>query len=318
MSRLAILQLRKIHDVALGIPATCEALTHLSPPRVMSPNAVCQLLARWVPCDEIMRIPNVTWRLWRLVVMLGAMTALAIGGCGQSEDATWTRVQDTGTLRVGMDASFPPFESVTAEGALVGLDVDIVREISRRLDLEPQFVANLPFDGLYDALTAQRVDLLISALVVNPARRDDYAYSRPYFDAGQVLVGPTGEVGLGSMSELEDHRLAVVLGMEGDRVARHWERRSSELAVVQFRTAREALDSVRRGETDGALVDRVSALKSTGGRSGLAITGEGVTHVPYACAVRRESLMLLDAVNEALAAMEADGTMDALVSEWLR
>ena len=250
--------------------------------------------------------------------MLGAMTALALAGCGQSEDPAWTRLQETGTLRVGMDASFPPFESVTAEGAVVGLDVEIAREISRRLGLEPRFVANLPFDGLYDALTAQRVDLLISALVVNPARRGDYAYSRPYFDAGQVLVGPTGDVSFRSMSDLEDHRLAVVLGTEGDRVARRWERRSAELAVVQFRTAMEALDSVRRGEADGALVDRVSALHNTGGGTGLVIAGEGVTHVPYACAVRKENVRLLDAVNEALAAMEADGTMDTLISEWLR
>ena len=221
-------------------------------------------------------------------------------------------------LRVGMDASFPPFESVTAEGSLVGLDVDVAREISRRLGLEPQFVANLPYDGLYDALTAQRVDLLISALVVNPARRGDYAYSRPYFDAGLVLVGPAEGARLTSVSALKDQRLAVVLGTEGDRVGRRWERRLSGLTVLQFRTAADALENVRRGEADAALVDRVSALQRTGAETGLLITAEGVTHVPYACVVRRENPRLLDAVDEALAAMEGDGTMDALVSEWLR
>ena len=253
-----------------------------------------------------------------LLAACAALTAVALAACGSPEDLTWRRLQETRTLRVGMDASFPPFESVTAEGDLVGLDVDVAREIGRRLGLEAQFVANLPYDGLYDALTARRVDMLISALVVNPARRGDYAYSRPYFDAGQVLVGREDGVQAGSISELKGHTLAVALGTEGDRVGRRWARRSPGLTVVQFRTAAEALQGVRRGEADVALVDRVSALQTTEAGSGMVITGEGVTHVPYACVVRRENPELLDAVNEALEAMEADGTLDALVSEWLR
>lgn len=265
-----------------------------------------------------MRRLKVTGGQWLLLIVVGSVAACSLMGCGRVEDPTWERLQTTETLRVGMDASFPPFESVTSDGLLVGLDVDIAREVSRRLGVEPQFVANLSYDGLYDALTAQRVDLLISALVVKPARRGDYAYSRPYFDAGQVLVGVSGDARFTSMSDLEDHRLAVVLGTEGDRVARRWERRSTGLTVIQVRSATEALESVRRREVDAALVDRVSALQSTGSGTDLVIAGEGVTHVPYACAVRRENPRLLDAVNEALAAMEADGTMDALISDWLR
>ena len=254
---------------------------------------------------------------WLLLIALGAAAACALCGCGPTDDPSWDRVRETGTLRIGMDASFPPFESVTAEGELVGLDVDIAKEISQRLGVESQFVANLPYDGLYDALTAQRVDLLVSALVVNPARRGDFAYSRPYFDAGQVLVRPTGSDSISSMAELNEHRLAVVLGTEGDRVGRRWEERSSALRLVQFPTSSGALAAVARGEADAALVDRVSALQGTGEGSGLTITGNDVTNVPYACVVRRENPRLLDAVNGALAAMEADGTLDALVSEWL-
>ncbi|MFN3761678.1 MAG: transporter substrate-binding domain-containing protein, partial [Anaerolineae bacterium] len=63
-----------------------------------------------------------------------------------------------------MDASYPPFESIDGEGNLVGLDVDLGRELAARLGVEAHFVANLSYDGLYDALTADQVDVLISAL----------------------------------------------------------------------------------------------------------------------------------------------------------
>ncbi len=124
---------------------------------------------------------------------------ISLAACTPTDDV-WKHVRETGILRVGMDASFLPFESIAAGGTLIGFDVDLGRELSRRLGpalsaasltakgVEAQFVANLPYDGLYDALTVGRVDVVISTLVVNPARMDDFAYSASYFDAGQVLV----------------------------------------------------------------------------------------------------------------------------------
>jgi ABC-type amino acid transport substrate-binding protein len=251
---------------------------------------------------------------WTLVV---TGVAVALVACSAPNGAAWDQLLRTGVLRVGMDASFPPFEAVSADGSLVGFDVDLVREVSRRLAVEPQFVANLPYDGLYDALTAQRVDVVVSALVINPARREDYAYSTSYFEAGEVLVVPGGEDGIQAMGDVQGQRLAVVLGTEGDREARRWARRLVDLSVVQHETPGEALEAVVTGEVDVALVDHVSALQAVSAGSGLSIVGEPVVSVPYAAAVRREDRRLLRAINQALGAMEEDGTMERLVAKWM-
>ena len=254
-----------------------------------------------------------------LFLVLAALTLLSLlDGCSPSVDAAWSRVRATGTLCVGMDASFPPFESIGSDGSPQGLDVDLAREISSRLELEPQFVVNLPYDGLYDALTADRVDIVISALVVNPSRTADYAYSRTYFNGGQVLVARQGNRESASLRDLEGHTVAVVLGTAGDRVGRGWERRASDLSVIQYRTPAEALRAVGDGITDLALVDHVSALAEMGEGTFLTIVDNAVTEVPYACAVRADSSTLLKKVNRALLAMEADGTMDQLIVKWLQ
>ena len=232
---------------------------------------------------------------------------------------------ETSTLRVGMDASFPPFETIAADGTLVGFDVDLAQELGRRLGVEVQFVANLPYDGLYDALAVERVDAVISALVVNPARMADFAYSTPYFDAGQVLVVHSGETGIEEMADLSGRKLAVEFGTPGDQEARKWTRKLPGLAVVPYQTAVEALAAVATGEAEAALVDHVSALATTarpgspgsGSGSGLIIVGEPVVEEPYAVAVRRENRHLLRAINEALAEIESDGTMEALMTKWL-
>ncbi len=250
-------------------------------------------------------------------------------GCTTSDD-TWERVLESGVLRVGMDASFPPFEYVAADGTLAGLDVDLAQELGRRLGVEVQFAANLPYDGLYDALAVGRVDVVISALVVNPDRMADFAYSASYFDAGQVLIVSSLPMpsagGIEKMADLGDRALAVEFGTEGDLEARKWARRLSGLTVIQYQTAKEAVAAVVAGKVDAALVDHVSALAAvkTLGVSenpkglGLAIAETPVVEQLYAVAVHQDSRHLLRAINGTLADMAADGTMESLIDEWLR
>jgi ABC-type amino acid transport substrate-binding protein len=252
---------------------------------------------------------------WSLVICCFVLPVV-LAACTPTDDA-WDRVRETGTLRVGMDASFPPFESVAADGTLAGFDVELARELGKRLSVEVQFVANLPYDGLYDALAVDRVDVVISALVVNPARMADFAYSTSYFDAGQVLVTREGETAIEAMSDLSGRTLAVEFGTQGDMEARRWSRRLADLAVVPHQTAADALAAVAAGEAEAALVDHVSALAATQAQNGLIVAGEPVVEEPYAVAVRQDSRRLLRAINEALADMAADGTMETLVTQWL-
>ncbi|MEE8390377.1 MAG: transporter substrate-binding domain-containing protein, partial [Anaerolineae bacterium] len=216
---------------------------------------------------------------WSLAIFYLSFVIYLVA-CARPDD-TWKRIREVDVLRVGMDASFPPFEFVTADGTLVGFDVDLARELGRRLgpalsadetsvakEIEVEFVANLPLDGLYDALAVGRVDVVISALVVNPDRMADFAYSAHYFDAGQRLVifppsvplaGGEEEEEIEGMRDLSGRTLAVEFGTQGDLEARKWTRRLPSLTVAHYETAAEALAAVATGEADAALVDHVSA-----------------------------------------------------------
>jgi ABC-type amino acid transport substrate-binding protein len=269
---------------------------------------------------QIARMDSHTGRLTSLIVYGSLLIILA--ACARPDD-TWEHIREVGVLRVGMDASFPPFEFIVADGRLAGFDVDLAQELGRRLEVEVEFVANLPADGLYDALAVGRVDVVISALVFNPDRMADFAYSASYFDAGQMLVVPArppaslrGD-GIEEMSDLSGHTLAVEFGTQGDLEARKWARRLPDLTVAPRETAAEALAAVVTGDADAALVDHVSALTAAGETSQVVIVKEPVVSEPYAVAVHRRSRYLLRAINDVLAEMEDDGTIAALVAEWL-
>jgi polar amino acid transport system substrate-binding protein len=250
---------------------------------------------------------------------------LGLAGCAASKtDEVWQRIQAQGVWRVGLEPTWVPFEYVDGAGLLSGFDVELARELSRRLGLEVQFVANLGYDGLYDALTTGQADAIISAVVVDDSRRVDFAFSRPYFEAGQVLVVGPQSAGVETPEDLRGRVLAVELGSDGDALARRWRSRWSDLELLHTDSADAALDAVADGRAGAALTDRATALlalnaanKAGAGLGGLRISGKPVTAEQYAIVVRSESRDLLRALNAALADLQRDGTLQALERHWL-
>src|SRR6266487_1673066 len=66
-------------------------------------------------------------------------------------DATWTRIQQEGVLKIGIDPSFPPFESDDGQGHLSGFDIALADKLAQKWGVKVQYVYS-GFDGLYDAL----------------------------------------------------------------------------------------------------------------------------------------------------------------------
>jgi polar amino acid transport system substrate-binding protein len=234
----------------------------------------------------------------------------------EKEDNSWERIERTGVLRVGLDPTFPPFEEMV-DSEVSGLDVDLARALGDELGLEVEFVF-FGYDGLYDALATKQVDVLISALVIVPGRMRDFAYSAPYFNAGEILVTP-GDSAIGEMASLAGKRLAVELGAQGHVEATQWAKRLPDLSLLPYTSAAEALDAVAAGEADAALVDGVSGrlyLKDKDD-SNLQRKSEPVTVEPYAVVVRIEDETLLEKLDDALLTFTASGELDTLIERWL-
>jgi polar amino acid transport system substrate-binding protein len=218
-------------------------------------------------------------------------------------------------LRVGLDPTYPPFETAD-DGELRGLDVDLARALAAELGLEAQFVY-FGYDGLYDALLSNQVDVLISALVVAPERTRDFAYSTPYFNAGLVLVTREETDAPEMMEEMAGRTLAVELGSQGHVEATTWERRLADLTVRPYNSPDEALAAVVNGEAEAALVDQVSGRLFRQQQPGLIIAGEPITDESYAVVVRAEEVMLLSKIDEALTSLRERGELEEIIGRWL-
>lgn len=228
-------------------------------------------------------------------------------------DETWRNIQQSGVMRIGMDASFPPFSDVI-DGQIVGLDADLAAELGHRLGVRVEIV-NISYDGLYDALLNERVDALISALSFDPIRFGTFLYTNAYIDAGAALISLSPE--LQRMEQLEGKRLAVEYGSSGDEAARIWERRLKRITVRRYTTTQEALDAVIAGDADAALADVVSARLYRRTHPQIVIAMETVAPDPYVIALRRRSYDLAGKIQAVLNEMVEDGTLDRLLDQWL-
>ena len=243
---------------------------------------------------------------------------LAASGCRSNSD-TWERIEEDGVLRVGLDPTYPPF-GVADESTVYGLDVDLANALADELGLHSEFVY-FGYDGLYDALATEQVDVLVSALVVVPGRMRDFAYSEPYFNAGEILITPAGGDEISGMADLQGRLLAVELGAQGHVEGMQWENRLADLMIQPYGSAEEALAAVSTGQADAALVDHISGrlyLSEQGSdQHMLQMISPPVTVEPYALVVRIEDETLLEKIDEALNSLTATGKLDQIISRWL-
>lgn len=261
------------------------------------------------------------------VVVLGVLLARS-GILGR--DRTWTRIQETGVWRVGMDPSFPPFENLDATtGRPVGFDVDLAQAIAGHWGVRVEFIG-VGFDQLLDAVAAHRIDSALSALPIMPHRTREVRFSEPYIEAGLVLVAPSAkaaelaatsrraEGGAWLSEALAGRRLAVEWGSEGDALARAAQAQAeSPVQLVLRDSAEAALAAVAAAEADAAIVDAISlALFNRAGKR-LTIVGPPLRSDPYAIIVPADAPDLLRQVNAALAALRADGSLAGLKARWL-
>ncbi len=222
-------------------------------------------------------------------------------------DTGLVQVLTSNTLRVALDASYPPFEVAAAGGSVHGFDVDLARAIADSLGVRVQFL-NVGSDGLPDALVAGKADVVISSLHPDPRVR--LAYSHSYYNAGQVLVIPDRDRVTTAVSQLGSRPVGVELGSDADE----WLKRQqhSQLVVRRYDTLDAAISDLESGVTAGVITDAPTAADLIRKGAKVRAAGQPLTSEPYVVAAAAQNLSLIIAVNHALSELQASGKIQAL------
>ena len=244
----------------------------------------------------------------QLLVSLGAFLCLASFAFAQT---TLERVRRTGELRIGTDATYPPF-SVAEGQQFTGFDIDIGNAIARELGVRAVY-RNASFDGIFPALQNGTFDLVISAVTITPERAAAMLFSDPYYDAGQLVVTHTKTSGVKTADDLRGKRA----GIQINTTAQFELEKRQGIELVKYNSVDLALLDLRNGRVD-AVVGDAPTLRYMIRQSfrDLKAVGEPFTEEKYGIAMAQGSGELRDAVNDALRRLRESGEYARIYDKW--
>lgn len=240
-------------------------------------------------------------KLFLLVLAACLLGALAMtAGCGSAPDSADTQATEPQVLRVGMDASYPPFGSQNQETKdYEGFDVEI---------------SNRSFDGLIPALQAREIDVAINDITITDDRRQSVDFSQPYYIAGLGVVVRADNDTIRTAEDLQGKTLGVSIGSTGEEAAR----KIPGADVRVFNAINEAFLEVQNGGVDAVVNDiptneyYVSHTGSTRVRTAeVALTKEDL-----GIAVRKGNHALLAKIDDGLTKIKANGRFAEIYEKW--
>lgn len=222
----------------------------------------------------------------------------------------------SGVLTIGSDITFPPFESIDeASGDPVGFDVDLGKEIAKRLQLEAKFVG-ADFGVLTStALPAGQYDIGISAITIKPERQQGFDFTIPYFKADLSLTVKEGST-VQTIDDLKDQVIGAEQDTTGADCAGVIKTNVGAKEVKLFPDATPAFDDLLTDRVAGVVNDLPATQAILANRTGLVVSQIINTQEVYGIAIGKQKPDLRVAINGALQEMFDDDTYAQIYRTW--
>ena len=243
------------------------------------------------------------------LVLAVAMLTVAFAGCGKKASITITE----GTLTMGTNATFPPYEYTDENGDIIGIDAEIAAAVAEELGLKLE-IKDMEFDSLIPAVQAGSIDIAFAGMTVTDERKESVDFSDTYAKGVQVIIVPEDSK-IASPDDLEGKKIGVQTGTTGDIYCTD---DFGQENVKQFNNGALAVTALTQGQVDCVIIDNEPAKNFVKSNEGLKILETSYADEDYAAAVSKENNELLKKVNEAMKTLKDNGKIDEIVSKYIK
>lgn len=238
------------------------------------------------------------------LIMATLLVLCALAACGANNEAA--------TLKMGTNAAFPPYEYKEGE-AFVGIDVEIADAIAKELGMTLE-VVDMEFDSIIPAVQKGEVNFGMAGMTVTDERKLEVDFTSSYATGVQVVI-VTEDSDIATLDDLEGKKIGTQLGTTGDMYSK-WD--YGEENVTSYGKGADAVIALKGGDVDVVVIDNEPAKAFVAENDGLKILETEYAVEDYAIAVSKENTELLDKINAALEKLTADGTVDAIISKYIK
>jgi len=217
---------------------------------------------------------------------------------------------EAGKLHMSTNAAFPPYEMTADDGSFVGIDVEVATAIAEKLGLE-LVVDDMDFDAALTAAQQNKSDMVMAGVTVTDERLAVMDFSDSYATGVQVVIVPEGSDI--TLDNLGDQQIGTQRGTTGNIYCTD---DYGEDHVIAYDNGITAVQALQNGQVDCVVIDSAPANALVEANPGLTILDTEYVTENYAIGFPKNS-DLLPAVNEALAELIADGTVQSIVDKYI-
>lgn len=232
-----------------------------------------------------------------------------------SEEPSYTLVKE-GVLTNVAELGFAPFEYMEDDGTVVGFDVDLSNALAEHMGLSGcEWLPNQAFDTLVPTIQqGGKADVSIAGMTITDERLEQVDFTDPYLASNQGLILPAGSEETKDSLNAAEKQIACQSGTTGDEwISEHL----PNATKVPLQDVTAGLMGVQTGLYTAMVIDLpVAQNMISQSFSDLEVAIEIPTGEQYGIAVSKDNPGLKDALNDALAALEEDGTMDEIKQKW--
>ena len=225
--------------------------------------------------------------------------------------ASELKTVEAGKLIMSTNAAFPPYEMVADDGSFEGIDVEVAGAIAGKLGLE-LVVDDMDFDAALLAVQQNKSDIVMAGVTVTEDRQLIMNFSDSYATGVQVVIVKEGsDVTLDNLGEKMIGTQRGTTGYiytSGDYGDDH---------VTAYDNGASAVQALLNGQVDCVVIDSAPAEAFVAANAGLTILDTEYVTENYAIGVNKDNAALLDAINQALAELTADGTIQSIVDKYI-
>lgn len=251
-------------------------------------------------------------------IALLLLTLTLLAGCSSNEPATSkTPEEDKTTYIMGLDDTFAPMGFRDEKGQLIGFDIDLANEVSKRLGITIEFQP-IDWSMKETELNAGNIDFIWNGYTITAERQEKVAFSKPYLENSQIIV-VLANSDVKTKADLTGKNVAVQAESSAlDAINAEPDFVKSVNELVEFSTNNEAFMDLEAGRSNALVVDEVLArfYMRQNGQDKFKVLEEDFGDEEYGIGLRKDEAELLKKLDEALNEMKKDGTYDEIYAKW--
>ena len=210
-------------------------------------------------------------------------------------------------LIVATEAGFAPYEYYEA-GEIVGVDIDIAREISKKLNKE-LVIKDVAFDSIINEVKSGKADIGAAGISYNTERALEVDFSINYTTANQVVIVKR-DGNIKKINDIKDRKIAVQLGTIADS---YLTKNFPDVELVREKKYLAAIEDLKSSKCEAVVMDELPAKEILKNNPSLIILDGWLTSDSYGMIVKKGNKELLEVINEVLKELNEQGKIDGYI-----